>query len=135
MKIIPPLRGFDAQGSGAFGAPRGERTHSGIDFACIKGSKILSVCAGKVTKLGYPYNPSDQLRGHLRYVQVTDIDGRDVRYFYINPSVEVGDKVSTDDVLGISQDLSRIYNGITPHFHFEVKENGSIINPNDYLGE
>jgi len=131
--IEPELRGFDAQGSGAYLAPRGSRKHKGVDYACKAGDLVQAVCKGKVTKLGYPYNPSDKEKGHLRYVQVTDIDGRDVRYFYIEPMVRIGDKVAAMDVLGRSQDLTKIYTGITQHFHFEIKENGAIINPNDYL--
>jgi murein DD-endopeptidase MepM/ murein hydrolase activator NlpD len=135
LKIIPPLRGQDSQGSGAFGASRGSRTHNGIDIACMKGSQVLSVCAGKVTKLGYPYNPNDEKKGHLRYVQVTDKDGNDVRYFYVKPSVKVGDTVLSDWIIGEVQGLTDIYEGITDHYHFEVKKDGAIINPHDYLGE
>lgn len=135
IKIIPPPRGFDAHGSGAFNAPRGDHTHNGVDFACVARSKILSVCAGEVTKIGYPYNPTDSKKGHLRYVQVTDIDGRDLRYFYVRPIVKVGDKVSTDDVLGTSQDLTSIYKGIVQHFHFEIRDNGKYLNPDEYLSE
>lgn len=135
LTIIPPLRGFDSQGSGAFGAPRGSRTHKGIDLACMKGSQVLSVCDGEVTKLGYPYSPSDQKKGHLRYVQVTDSNGYDTRYFYILPSVSIGDKVSAGDAVGTVQGLINIYDGITDHYHFEIKKDGDIINPHDYLGE
>ena len=133
VKIIPSERGQDAKGSGAFGASRGSRIHAGVDYACFPDSKILAVSAGKVTKLGHPYNPSDSLKGHLRYVQVTDSDGNDVRYFYIEPSVKVDDVINVDDVLGISQDLREIYSGITPHFHFEVKKDGEVVNPHTYL--
>jgi murein DD-endopeptidase MepM/ murein hydrolase activator NlpD len=134
LKIIPPLRGFDIQGSGAFGAPRGNRTHNGIDIACMKGSKVLVANDGVVTKLGYPYNPTDAKKGHLRYVQVT-CDGYDERYFYIKPMVIVGSHVKAGTVIGEVQGLTNIYEGITDHYHFEVKKDGEIINPHDYLGE
>ena len=129
----PELRGFDAQGSGAYLAPRGNRKHNGIDFKCKAGDLIQSVCDCEVTKIGYPYNPSDEEKGHLRYVQVTDSNGVDVRYFYIEPMVRLGDRVTAMDVLGRSQDLTEIYKGITQHFHFECKAKGDIIDPNDYL--
>ena len=148
IKISPPIRGQDSQGSGAFGAPRGSRTHIGIDLACMKGSKVLSVCDGKVTKIGYPYSqgePKDEWpkwernkflkKKALRYVQVTDSNGYDVRYFYIEPSVKVGDEVLSGWTLGAVQGLANIYEGILEHFHFEVKKNGEIINPHTYLGE
>ena len=133
MKIIPPQRGYDKQGAGHFGAPRGSRTHNGIDLSCAKDSLVLSVCGGVVTKLGYPYNPSDEKKGHLRYVQVTDSKGNDLRYFYIKPLVSVGDKIAVDDVLGSVQGLASIYEGITEHYHFEIKKDGVYLNPNDFL--
>lgn len=146
LTIIPPLRGYDSQGSGSFGAPRGTRTHIGIDIACYKDSKVLAVCGGKVTKLGYPYNQGEPKpewsqkkkdkfykKKALRYVQVTDVNDYDVRYFYISPSVSVGDTVSEGDIVGAVQGLTDIYEGITDHYHFEVKKNGRVINPNEYL--
>ena len=133
MLINAPIRGTDRHGSGAFGASRGGRTHQGIDISCCVGSGIFSVSAGTVTKIGYPYNPGDIKKGHLRYVQVTDGAGFDVRYFYILPKVMVGQKVGVNSPIGISQGLTLIYPGITDHFHFEVKKGGEVINPHDYL--
>lgn len=134
VKIIPPVRGQDKQGAGHFGASRGKRKHRGLDFSCWPKSKILAVSSGEVTKIGYPYNPvTNPDKAHLRYVQVTDCNGFDVRYFYINPLVKKGDKVGIDGIIGESQDLRPIFKGITPHFHFEVKKGGAFINPNDYL--
>ena len=81
---------------------------------------------------GYPYG--DDLK--YRYVQVTSKDGYHVRYFYIDPSVKVGDKILVGDKLGVMQELGRRYPHITPHFHLEIKNpSGEIIDPHDYLGE
>lgn len=133
MKVQPPIRGYDKWGNGAFNAPRGDHTHQGIDIACYKGTTVLAVSAGKVTKIGYPYNPNNEKKGHLRYVQVTDKDGIDVRYFYIESLVSVGDTVEKDEAIGVTQGLEDVYPGITDHFHFEVKQNGRVLNPNKYL--
>ena len=134
IKIEPPERGLDAQGSGAFKAPRGDRKHNGVDFACLPKSRILAVSAGRVTKIGYPYDPNKHPeKAHLRYVQVTDKEGIDVRYFYVDPLIRLNDDVGVNGCLGTSQDLRPIYPGITPHFHFEVKHEGAIINPIIYL--
>ena len=131
--VEPKIRGFDAQGSGAYLAPRGDHKHQGIDPVCKAGDLIQSVSDGKVTKLGYPYSPNNEKKGHLRYVQVTDSNGVDVRYFYIEPMVRLGDRIAAMDVLGSSQDLTSIFKGITQHFHFETKVKGAIISPHDYL--
>lgn len=133
LLIKPPLRGHDKHGAGHFGAPRGDHAHKGIDMDCSKGSEVLSVSDGRVTKIGYPYPPIDPLKGHLRYVQVTDPKGYDLRYFYVSATVEVGDIVSELDSLGITQGLTDVYPGITDHYHFEVKKDGEYINPNEYL--
>lgn len=146
-KVTPSMRGIDKYGSGAFGAPRGgTRTHKGIDPACDAGDLVLSVCAGEVTKIGFPYSQAEtnsawttaQIIKHnkkkaLRYVQITDKNGYDVRYFYIKPMVSKGDKIEAEDVIGEVVGVGRIYPRITEHVHFEVKKNGEVIDPNEYL--
>lgn len=131
------IRGIDPQGSGAYRAPRGKRLHNGIDICCEEGNVITAVGLGTVTKIGYPYSPKDQKKGHLRYVQVTDSNGLSVRYFYVNPSVKVGAMVGKGCALGRAQGLAGIYEGITEHYHFEVLSmvNGKkvFLDPEQYL--
>ena len=129
MKIIPPTRKQDAHGSGEYLASRGDRQHMGVDKACYPGSIILAVSAGGVTKLGYTY--ADDLS--FRYVQVTDYEGYDVRYFYVEPGVSEGQNIDKEDELGVSQSLDVRYSRITEHVHFEVIKNGEYCNPDDYL--
>lgn len=129
IKLIPPKRRPDNFGSGHFNAPRGDHFHNGEDLAAWVGSIVLSNIAGRVTKIGYPYG--DDLS--FRYVQVTSGSGLDYRFFYVNPSVKVGDNIKVDDELGTVQDLNKRYDGITPHIHFEVKKSGEYLDPNDYL--
>ena len=120
MLIDAPYRGTDRHGSGAFMAPRaGGRTHKGIDFACYQGSIVHAASSGRVTKIGYPYNPNDKKKGHLRYVEITDVNDFKTRYFYLESFVEVGQIIYTGDLIGATQGLSDIYPGITDHFHFE----------------
>lgn len=132
MNILElPMRGQDLQGAGWYKAPRGKRKHNGIDLVCEKDFIVESLTYGDVTKIGYPYLPSDEERGHLRYVEVT-LDGNRFRYFYIHPLVQVGDKIMPNIPLGVSQDLCSIYTGITQHVHFEIiKPNGKHMNPSD----
>jgi len=131
------FRGTDEHGSGAYKAPRGTRLHNGIDICCEVGDAVTALSDGRVTKIGYPYNPSDEKKGHLRYVQVTDDNGFDVRYFYIKPGVPKGYRINTGDVLGMAQGLASIYPGITEHYHFEVLKmiNGHkvFIDPEQYI--
>lgn len=134
MIVSAPIRGLDKWGSGAYGAPRGRRAHRGIDVACYAGSKVAAERSGLVTKLGYPYSPSDPKKGHLRYVEIEDEQGNKARYFYIKPYLELGDLVSPGDFIGETQGLAEIYPGITDHFHFEVKDStGVFVDPISYL--
>jgi len=125
----------DSMGNGEFGAPRGSRTHNGIDYAVAPDSSVLAVVSGKVTKHGYPYNPSDEKKGHLRYIQVTDDKGNHVRYFYVLPSLDIGTEVEAGDEIAIAQDLQKVYGAaMTSHVHLEVKTpDGKYINPEEYF--
>lgn len=130
LTVVLPLRGTDPAGSGHWGAPRGKRIHMGIDFAAPPGGLFISPVSGHVSKLGYPY--ADDLT--YRYVQVTDAQGRDHRFFYLAPELRLGAKViATVDVLGKVQDVSKRYpvpKGMKPHVHYGVRlEDGSYINP------
>ncbi len=132
------IRGQDCQGSGAYRASRGDRLHNGIDICCSQGDWIESLGSGVVTKIGYPYSPSDAHKGHLRYVQVTDDNGIDVRYFYVKPALNVGEILNKGDRIGTAQGLADIYQGITEHYHFEclMMVNGEkvFLDPGQYIG-
>ena len=129
MKAIIPTklrkRISDKWGSGHFGAPRGDRTHNGIDYICPKDSPVLSPCDGKVTKLGYAY--ADDLS--FRYIQITN-GTKNHRIFYVTPDVELTSEVKEGDIIGLSQDLAGRYPEITPHIHYEIKSlDGKFENP------
>lgn len=134
IMVIPPVRGTDRWGAGAFMAPRGRRRHSGMDFAAAPGSKILAVRPGRVSKIGHVY--ADDLR--YRYVEVTDGTGYRARYFYTVPDerIEVGTSVAAGQILGSLQSLQSRYRGITEHLHFEVRDPvGKPVDPARYLGD
>ena len=99
--IRPELRGEDNWGSGAYGASRGSRKHRGVDYKPRQGEHIMSICAGVVSKVGYPYG--DDLS--FRYVEVTDRDDYRVRVMYIEPMVTEGMQVFRHYVIGAAQEL------------------------------
>jgi len=127
--IMPPIRKSDKWGEGHYGASRGKRKHNGVDYACYPGSKVYPKSLGKVTKIGYPY--SDDLS--FLYVEVTTRGALIERYFYIEPSVILGDIVSRDDIIGTTQKLGNRYPGITEHYHYErfklIEGKKEYINP------
>lgn len=115
------LRGSDPMGSGAWGAPRGDRKHRGIDYAAPVGTEILSPVRGTVTKLGYVY--ASDLR--YRYVEVEDATTKlRHRVFYIEPRVRLFEYVYPDTVIGIMQDIAGKWpgRGMVNHVHYEVMD-------------
>ncbi len=135
ITIITPLRGTDEFGCGAYGAPRGDRQHRGEDVAAYQGSFVLPVENGLISKIGFPYDPNDQKKGHLRYVELlTQLNYR-IRYFYVEPLVDVGEHVFTHQPLGTVADLQAVYGpGMTNHVHVEVIDpNGDYMDPKHYF--
>ena len=136
MIIKPPPRTVDNWGQGCYGAPRGSRKHKGEDFACVPGSEICAEKYGRVTKIGYPYDDDEDHDGKpdFTYIEIEDPTGNKCRYFYVKPSVLVGDMVQSGQVIGTSQALGGKYEGITEHIHIEVKDkDGVFFDPKDYL--
>ncbi len=135
---IAPPRGSDIHGQGHYGAPRGSRKHNGEDAACWPNSKVGSLLAGRVSKIGTPYRQEDNKphRNKLRYIQITtviEMDTYHLRYFYVEPMVQVSQTIAEGDIIGSAQDLRPIYPEMTPHVHFEVKKNGVFIDPKAFI--
>lgn len=131
MKADLPIRKPDKHGSGEWGASRkrnGVRyKHRGIDYAAYPDTPIYPLKPGKVTKIGYLYN--DDLS--YRYVQITDSEGYDWRYFYLYPLVILNELVDPSVCIGTVQDLGKRYPGITTHCHLGVRKDGKYFNPDD----
>jgi murein DD-endopeptidase MepM/ murein hydrolase activator NlpD len=139
MFIKPPKRGVDALGSGAFGASRGSRTHKGEDFEVNAGEVIYGKYEGVVTKIGYPYSQDSstkksRLKSDLRYVEITAQGGLRHRYFYVRPSLNVGDEVFFGTEIGKAADLKKIWWRMKNHIHYEVKtKDGTYLDPNHFV--
>ena len=140
MFILPEFRKPDDFGAGHFGAPRGTRTHSGIDFAAEPGAVVCSCVAGNLSKVGYAYGDDPS----YRYVEVTVPSGDRVRYFYVVPknasgTFAVGVDIEVGDPLGVVQDIAARYDTDTKkmnnHFHFEVKRGSEYLDPERWLGD
>ena len=135
LQVITPPRGVDAYGSGEFGSPRSgaHGKHRGVDFAAATGSELLSPVKGRVTKHGYPYN--DTLE--FRYIEITDGDLNRHRFFYTQPTVEIGELVREGDIIALVQNISGRYQSSnkTPmvnHVHYEIIDvHGEYLNPTD----
>ncbi len=116
-------RGHDDFGDGEFGARRdgGSRSHEGVDYIATAGQDVAAPISGYVTKIGYAYSGS----ADLRFVEITNPAlGYVARAFYISPDVEVGQTVRLGQAIGRVESLQGHYPGITDHVHLEVMEPG-----------
>ena len=128
------IRGSDKHGSGHYGAPRGNRTHNGVDIVCSGGTLIKCPADGVVTRCnGVVY--SDPKKREWRYIEVQDRHKAKHRMFYVKQlGMELGIKVKFGEVIGVAQGIEYLYDGITPHIHYEIKiGRATYIDPIEYL--
>jgi hypothetical protein len=96
---------------------------------------ISAVRRGKVTKTGWPYSKHPE----FRYVEITTFRSERFRYFYVDSLVEVGDYIlwgmaTTPPPIGVAQDLTTLYPGITNHVHLEIiSPDGEYIDPTPFV--
>lgn len=120
-----PVR-VDAGGDGHYGARRSKTgsngniiryAHKGTDFSGTPGQPVKAPIGGILRRKAKPYS-SGEYSGCL-------IVGRKgvckMFYFLPNPDL-IGQPVSTGDVIGVMQDISKKYANVTPHVHVQFDE-------------
>lgn len=101
------------------------RYHGGIDFPVSTGSNVYAAASGTVILVKY-LNDS-----YGRYLIIDHGDGLSTLYAHNSQIlVSVGEKVSAGQVVAKSGSTG---NSTGPHCHFEVRVNGSRVNPLNYL--
>ena len=104
------------------------RTHEGLDIAAEAGMEVAATQAGTVTAV---YEDD-----FLGTVVVVSHSG-DLATLYANlaetPAVAVGDTVTAGQTLGQVGDTALLETAEPSHLHFEVFENGSAVDPMEYL--
>ena len=101
------------------------RYHGGIDFPVSTGSNVYAAASGTVILVKY-LNSS-----YGRYLIIDHGDGLSTLYAHNSQIlVSVGDKVSAGQVVAKSGSTGY---STGPHCHFEVRVNGSRVNPLNYL--
>ena len=122
------IRTHDRHGAGHFGAPRGSRTHRGIDIVFTAGQNVYSPIDGVVTRRAFPY--ADDLRYSGVLITGNGIwTDFDAMMFYMTLTATVGTNIAAGSQVGIAQDLGTKYPGITNHIHFELRYNGMVVDP------
>ncbi len=103
-------------------------THMAIDFITAEGTKVLAVADGVI---------KDVQTSILKGTSVTIDHGNGLLSTYNSlldgESVTVGQTVKQGDVIGLVSSTNRQEADKGAHLHFEVSENGEIINPEKYL--
>ena len=104
------------------------RTHEGIDIAVQLGTQVLAAAGGTVTAV-------DQ--HDLMGTTVVVDHGGGLTSAYSNlaavPAVEVGDTVAAGAVIGTVGQTAIAESRSPAHLHFAMAENGTAVDPLDYL--
>lgn len=100
--------------------------HSGVDFACPIGTKLIAVCDGNLENLiarggiGKSYGMYISLRnGNMRII-----------YAHMSKQLVPNGPVKAGTVIGLSGNTG---NSTGPHLHFELQVNGRAVNPLPYI--
>lgn len=102
----------------------GRRMHAGIDFAAPRGTALYATADGVVTAAG----PE---RGYGNVVRIQHDLGFETVYAHQSKvRVRVGQKVSRGDRIG---DMGTTGRSTGVHLHYEVRVNGTAVNPLPYL--
>lgn len=108
-------------------SPYGERhgkMHTGTDFAANSGTHVYAWKSGTVSFTGWS-------GGYGNFIIVEHSDGTVSRYAHLSGyNCSSGDKVSAGQTIGY---VGSTGNSTGPHLHFEIKVNGSFVNPLNYL--
>ena len=106
------------------------RTHSGIDLTASVGTGVKAVSGGVVDAVY-----QDDMMGTCVVIEHAD----DVKSLYANlaeqPTVKVGDRVSTGDVIGAVGNTALFESSEASHLHLEIYENGEVVDPETVLPE
>lgn len=111
----------DSGGDGHYGSSRTNGSkryaHKGTDFSGTPGQPVRTPISGVIKRKANPY-AGESYSGCL-------IVGKSgvCKMFYLEPNPDlIGHFVSKGDVIGVMQDISKKYDGVTPHVHVQFDE-------------
>ncbi|MBO5454573.1 MAG: peptidoglycan DD-metalloendopeptidase family protein [Clostridia bacterium] len=109
--------------SSAFGS-RSRGYHTGIDYALSYGSPIYAADGGTVTSAGWG-------GGYGYMIKINHGNGYETLYAHCSKlAVKSGTKVAKGQVIAY---VGSTGNSTGPHLHFEIRKNGSYLNPAKYV--
>ena len=103
----------------------GTRNHTGIDFGAPLGTPVTATAGGRVIQAG------DRGDGYGNLVIIDHGNGYQTYYAHLSRiNVRVGDTVRDGQNIGNVGSTGR---STGPHLHYEIRRNGTPINPAPYL--
>ncbi|MDE5859456.1 MAG: peptidoglycan DD-metalloendopeptidase family protein [Oscillospiraceae bacterium] len=114
---------------GYISAYQGDRRgHKGIDIAAPYGTPIYAAESGTVIETGSGWNG-----GYGNCIKIEHADGKITLYGHQSSlAVEYGDYVVKGQLIGY---VGSTGDSTGNHLHFEVRSNGSYLNPTDYVSQ
>lgn len=123
---IWPVNGSITSGFGWRNSPweDGSELHPGIDIATNMGTPVVATADGEVVKSGWS-------GGYGNIVQINHGNGIETIYGHNSQiAVSVGQSVRKGQVISYAGSTGR---STGPHVHYEVRVNGSAVDPMKYL--
>ena len=100
--------------------------HQGIDWATPVGTSVMASCGGTVSKAGWA-------SGYGYCVFIDHEDGKQTRYGHLSKVlVKVGQKVRQGEKIALSGNTG-VSTGA--HLHFEIRVNGTAVDPLKYVSK
>lgn len=104
--------------------PRWGRKHEGVDMAGSTGSPVYATAEGTVVFAGWD-------SGYGKLIRIKHDFGIETRFAHLSEiRVTVGQKISRGDRIG---DMGNTGRSTGPHLHYEVRANGTAINPITFM--
>ena len=121
---IWPVEGRVSSHFGPRNISGGSKNHKGVDIAVSKGTEVMAARAGTVIWSGW--------NGGYGYLVKIEHEDGSVTYYGHNSELiaQVGDEVEQGDVIALSGSTGQ---STGPHCHFEIRIDGTPVDPEDYL--
>ncbi|XP_077415373.1 leukocyte cell-derived chemotaxin-2-like [Vanacampus margaritifer] len=113
-------RTSDTWGQGHYGAPRGSRTHKGLDIVCDDNSSVYAPFDVTINRKVIVY--TDPSKAAINNGIEMEGEGLCFKLFYVNPDKTSG-TVSKGQRLGVMMPMQSVYPGITSHVHVQMCDN------------
>lgn len=103
------------------------RTHEGLDIQAAEGDAVKTAAAGEVLSV-----TRDELMGTT--VSISHSGGYVTRYSSLqeNPPISQGQQLKAGDIVGYVG-TAAAEASMGPHLHFAVEQNGTLIDPKEYV--